>query len=429
MTEMDLSRVPPNSIEAEKALLSCILGDNACLDDITDQISPEAFYDSRHGAIYVAMRELMRDQIAVDVITLTNRLKQSAFFEKSGRDILLIDYCDIVPSPANYPHYVRIIQEKYRARELLKTFIRATAELFDGVESHEVLDQVEKVISADLPSCDEVPFSELLFQILDNIDGARDSRNGLLSTGLSALDDLTGGLHATDLIVVAGHTSHGKTAFMIQLIRELVRQQIPTGIIELEMPAIQIANRIVSQISGLSLYKFRQNHFTEADIKKIEKAGGELDHAEIMVEDSPGLSVEQIRSIARRWKRKKNLGALFIDYLQLIKMPTAERRDLQVGEVTMALKGLAKELEIPIVLLSQLNRDSVKEKREPRLQDLRDSGSIEQDSDMVLFVWRPDIIEEPEKAKIIVAKHRNGPTGKLDVRFEKLIARFSENVG
>ena len=426
MTDVNFDKVPPNSTDAEKALLSCILGDNSCLDDIIDQVKPEAFYDTRHGSIYSAMCDLHRDQVTVDIITVTERLKPSGFFEKGGQYIHLIDYCDVVPSPANYPHYVNIIQDKYRARELLKTFMKATGELFSGVDTSQVLNSVEKVMSADLPSQDDVSFSELLYQVLDRIDAGTDGQGNMLSTGLTDLNELTGGLYGTDLVVVAGHTSHGKTAFMIQLICELIKQKVPTGIIELEMPAIQIANRIVSQNTGISLNKFRQGNFTDVEIKKIGQISEVLDKAVIMVEDAPGLTVEQIRSIARRWKRRKNLGALFIDYLQLIKMPKAERRDLQVGEVTMALKGLAKELEIPIVLLSQLNRDSVKEKREPRLQDLRDSGSIEQDSDLVMFVWRPDVLEEPDKSKIIVAKHRNGPTGKINVRFEKKIARFSK---
>lgn len=417
----------PHSLEAERAVLGAMMLDNACILEVSMILSQDCFYWKKHGKIYTAMLDLFHQDSPVDVITLSEHLKHQGELENLGGSVYLTEIGESAFTSANVLHHAAIVREKHLSRKAILEFRAAEHKLFSGEKLSEILDRIGRLTVSSLPAQNDHSFSEILHRMNDEIDERCHGTVTGIHCGIKKIDEITGGFQNADLIVVAGRTSQGKTAFMIQTLRQAaVKKRLPAGVFELEMPSTQIASRIVAQEAGMSLFGLRRGNLDKEDASRIHAAMNTLSRMPIFIDDTPAVSLEYIRTKARRWKQKHGLGLLCIDYLQLMHMPRAERRDLQIGEVTMGLKSLAKELNIPVILLSQLNREGAKEKRAPKLEDLRDSGAIEQDADLVLFTFRPEPENNPDKARLIVAKHRNGPIGSIDATFNRVWVGFTD---
>ena len=396
------------------AVLGSILNDNDAMIDVDAMLIPECFYRTAHRKIY----RTMQNMTIIDVVTLGEELKQQKILDEVGGSYYLTELQESVPTSTNARKYANIIYEKYLARRGIEACLKAQERFYGGEDIDEVLDELGTILTTKYD--EDVSFSEHLHRMNDEIDKRKDGHYTGIQTGLNSLDKMTWGLQNGDLIVLAGRTSQGKTALMVQIILQAVKYKKVVGLFELEMPATQIVGRMVAQDAFVSCFKLQYGLLEQEEFEKVSKSMQNLAGEPIHIHDASGVTMPEIISWARRKKHKHNLGLLCIDYLQLIEPPKAERYDLSIGRITGQLKGLAKELNIPIILLSQLSRDETKSNRKPVLSDLRNSGNIEQDADLVMFVWRT------EKPKIILAKHRNGPTGDIEVEFNKDVIYFKE---
>jgi replicative DNA helicase len=435
-----LNEIPPQNIEAEASLLSAILVDDSILDDVLDLLAPSDFYRSAHQKIFACMIELSESREPIDLVTLTNKLKDRKELDSVGGAIYLAKLIDEVPMAVNAEHYAKIIHDKATLRRLIEKGYAIIKNCFDRQEDvGDVVDFAERCIF-------EVSARKVrptFFEVKELIDHGHDTlqnrynNKGMptgVSTGFKGLDDLTCGLQNSDLIILAARPSMGKTAFALNVARNAaVKNEVPVAVFSLEMSKEQLVMRLLNAESKVSSDRFRDGFISKVDWDKINKACSTLYKAPIYIDDSADNSALTIRAKSRRLKMEKGLGLIIIDYLQLMKVPrVSERRDLEISEISKALKGLAKELEIPVVALSQLNRQlERRDDKRPRLSDLRESGSLEQDADVVAFIHREEVFKKKEeripfegKAELIVAKQRNGPTDSLPLTFLKTYSRF-----
>ena len=432
--------LPPQNIEAEASLLSAILIDNRVLDDVVDVLIPKDFYRSAHQIIFRAMIELVEKKEPIDLVTLTNILKDKGELETVGGAIYLAKLIDEVPLAVNAGHYAKIIHDKATLRRLIEKGYAIIKNCFDDQENvDEIIDFAEGCIF----EVSEKKIKPIFFEIKDLLKGGFETlemcekNKGIptgVPTGFRKLDSLTSGFQNSDLIILAARPSMGKTAFALNIARNAaVDSNIPIAFFSLEMAKEQLVMRLLCSEARLNVTRLRDGFITKEDWKILNKSGSTLNEAPIFIDDSSDNSALSIRAKTRRLKLEKGLGLVIIDYLQLMKVTRPnERRDLDISEISRSLKGLAKELQIPVVALSQLNRQLEKrDDKRPRLSDLRESGSLEQDADVVAFIHREEVFKKKEdkipfegKAELIVAKQRNGPTDSLPLAFLKSYSRF-----
>jgi replicative DNA helicase len=443
MTTQDpfLSQVPPQSIEAEESILSAILMDPDILNDIAAHLNPEDFYRSAHEKIYGSMRELFNRGEPVDLVTLTNALRDSHQLDEVGGAVYLARLMNEVPMSVNPEHHAGIIRDKAHLRRLIQEANKIVRRCFeDQGDVSEVVDYAESAIFKVAESAvksDFTPLNQLMVENMKTLEIRNENKSILtgLPTGFSRLNELTAGLQPSDLIILAARPSMGKTALALNLTRNVaIEGSMPVAFFSLEMPKEQLSMRLLCAEAKADASALRTGFFTKDLWPNLHKAAGSLYEAPIYIDDTPNLSVMEIRGKSRRLKKDKGLGMIVIDYLQLMRSSASvERRDLEISEISRSLKGLAKELKVPIIALSQLNRkleDRAKDDKRPQLSDLRESGALEQDADLVMFIYRDEVYdkrpENPRKglAELIIAKHRNGPLGTVYLTFLGASNRF-----
>jgi len=438
---------PPQNIEAEKAVLGSILIDSQSLNKIGDLLKPESFYDLRHQVIFHNILHLYRDGKAVDVLTLTSELKKEKKLKQIGGSSYLSEIISEVPSTSNTEQYAEIIQECYIRRELISLSSNIDKESREEQKKLEdIMESFESKLFSITVSSSSKDFYDtrtLLEMQMQKADEYAKNPNGLrgLSTGINSIDKFLGGLHKSDLIILAARPGVGKSAFAIDLARHAGILGKTAAIFSLEMPAVQVIERMLAQQSRINSWELRMSQIKDADYRKFNEAAEKLSNSKILIDDTPGINIMQLRSKVRKLMIEEGIDFLVIDYLQLMQGSSkTDNRAQEVGEISRSLKILARELDIPILALAQLNR-AVENRidRVPQLSDLRESGSIEQDADLVLFLSRdanteevdPNNIDYNRKVKIdlYIAKHRNGPVGKVKLMFHPSHQKYLDYEG
>lgn len=435
-----LQKVPPQNLEVEQSILSAILIDNNTLPEVLEVVSEKDFYREAHRKIFAAMLDLFERNEPADLITITNILKEQGRLESVGGASYLAELVDTVPMATNAAHYAKIIREKATLRQLIERAASITTRCFeDRGDVEEVLDFAERSIFEISENKVRPAFHALADILNDTYKAVEDAvGNKILVTGVPTgyhmLDEKTSGLQPSDLIVIAGRPSMGKTALALNIAQNASSQTgIPVGIFSLEMSKEQLSLRMLSSEARIDSSRMRGGFLSESDLARINRAAGTLYDLPIYIDDSPAISALEIRAKARRMKMEKGLGLVIVDYLQLMRgRASAERRDLEISEISRSLKALAKEINIPVVALSQLNR-KVEERsnKRPVLSDLRESGAIEQDADVIVFIYRDEVYNKKEgeadrTSEINVAKQRNGPTGTVKLTFLDYCTRFED---
>ncbi len=438
-SDPSLQKLPPHSIEAEESILSAILLDNSTLLDVLEVLSPDHFYRTAHQKIFAAISELFSKSEPVDLVTLTNMLRDRNQLEEIGGAAYLARVVDTVPSAINVQHYARIVRDKSALRRLIAKANEITQHCYgDGGDLDQVLDFAESAvfeISEDKHQAAFHPISKIIESNIDALE-ERQGNKALVTgvpTGFTQLDHKTSGFQGSDLIILAARPSMGKTALALNIARNAaVESSVPVAVFSLEMSKESLSERLLCAEARVDSGRLRGGFLNPEDWGRITEAASALSEAPIYIDDSPDISATSIRTKSRRLKMDKELGLIIIDYLQLMKgRPGTERRDLEISEISRALKLLAKELNVPVVALSQLNRKlEERSDKRPQLSDLRESGALEQDADVVAFIYRDEVYNKDENnpnrgtAELIIAKQRNGPTGVVPLTFLGQYTRF-----
>ena len=433
--------LPPQNIEAEESLISAVLVDNTVLLKVIEMLSSEDFYRSAHQKIYAAMIALFEKSEPIDLITLTNDLKHKNQLEDIGGASYLATLIDTVPFAVNAEHYARIIYEKSCLRELIRKSNQITQKCFeDQHDLEEIVDFAERSIFEISEKKTSQAFTPISKIIDGNIEALEEKQaNKSLVTGVPSeykdLDRLTAGFQNSDLIILAARPSMGKTAFALNIARNAaIEHGVAVAVFSLEMSKEQLSMRMLCAEARINSANVRSGFFSMEDWENITEAAGNLGDAPVFIDDSPVITATEIRAKSRRLKIEQNVGLIIIDYLQLMRgNRSMERRDLEISEISRSLKALAKELNVPVIALSQLNRmlEQRNDKR-PKLSDLRESGALEQDADVVAFIYRDEVYNKEENnpnkgtAEIILAKQRNGPTGTVLLTFLNAYTRFED---
>ncbi len=430
-------RLPPQNLEAEKSLLGSILWDNEILHDVVGIIGPHDFYRDTHQLIFAAIREMYESRKGIDAVTLAEELEKRGQFEQVGGNEMLAEITDIVPHAANGKYYAEIVREKSINRQLIDY---ATQVIHDGYSNQytgeQLLESAEKKIfsiAEDQVRGDVIEINEILIRAMDRIATRADTPHAVsgISSGFFDLDDITWGFEPGQLIVLAGRPSMGKTALALNIADHVaVNLKVPVLFVSLEMGHMEIADRLLSARSGIDGHNLRTGKGVgNEQLMALGKAYQELEKGHILIDDTPSRNMLQIAASARRLRHRKNVGLIVVDYMQLIDSEDSrDSRQEQIAKISRQLKTLARELPVPVIALSQLNRAAEsREDRRPRMADLRESGAIEQDADMVLLIHRPeyyDSNDSPGIAEVNVAKNRNGRTDTAKLMFLKQLTRF-----
>jgi len=444
-------RIPPHSLEAEMALLGSIMLRPDVIYEIMDIVTPASFYFDKHKTIFEAMLELFGKHQPIDILSVSTRLKEIEVLERVGGTTFLTELSSTVPSSANAKHYAEIVMKKYMMRQLIEASEHLSHLGFNEAgELEEILDEAEKKVfditerfAGSARFKDIVPLLTEAFERFEKLSSAEHELRGV-RTGFKALDDILGGFQPSDLIILAARPSVGKTALALDIARRTASEyKTPVGIFSLEMSADQLVDRIVAAQSRTDASLIRKGVRVQTGtwrddvFKNIRDALDELSRTPIFIDDQPGNTIMKMRSAARKLKIEKGLKLLIVDYLQLMSPSSARSSDSmvqQVTEISRSLKHLARELNIPVIALSQLSRNIETRGGKPKLSDLRDSGSIEQDADLVMFIHQTeeDIRDENGKMKevqrkeLIIAKHRNGPLGSALLDYHTRFNTFVE---
>ncbi len=431
------TRIPPNNIDAEKSVLGAILVLADVIMDVTDIVKPEDFYRKDHEIIFSAMMELFNANKPIDVVTVTEKLSQMGVLEKVGGIPYLGSLADEVPLASNAPQYATIVAEKALQRRLIKCGQDITKNAFDTEgDVTAVLEKAEQSVldvMQNRASKSYIQIKDVLPGVFNILEQASKS-NGMsgIPTGFYDLDQMTAGLHNSDLIIVAGRPAMGKTAFMLNMARNIaVKENLPVAIFNLEMSKEQLATRMLSTESGVESEKLRNGNLEDSDWTQIAEGMSALSGAPIYFDDSSDISIQSIRSKCRKLKMEKDIKVVFVDYLQLMqgKVGKSDSRTNEVADISRSLKVMARELNIPVIVGSQVNRELEKRNdKRPMMSDLRESGSIEQDADIVMFLYRDEVYNKETEfkgvAELIVAKHRNGATGTCNLVFDAAHSAF-----
>lgn len=427
-----ISRMPPQNTEAEQSVLGCLMLDNDAIIKIGDLIIPEDFYDTRHKIIYQSMLELFEKNISIDILTVSNKLEEKKSLDSISGSSYLTQLVNGVPSAANVVYYANIVRKKGTLRRLIQSAGEITNIAFgeDG-EVEQILDTAEQklfAVSQKHLKQNFIPISAILHETFERIDELHREKGKLrgVPSGFVDLDKLLGGLQKSDLIILAARPAMGKTALALDIMRSVaVRSKTPVGMFSLEMSKDQLVDRLLSAESNIDFFKIRTGHLNDDDFDKLNVGMGTLSEAPIFIDDTAGSNIMEIRTKARRLQSEHNIGMIIVDYLQLMAgNKNTDNRVQEVSEISRSLKILARELNVPVIALSQLSRNlENRPDKVPQLSDLRESGSIEQDADVVMFIHREDMYRgkdssRPHIAEIHVKKHRNGPTGQIDLYFD-----------
>ncbi len=441
-SKTDHLRVPPHNLEAEASVLGSLMLDKDAVIKIADLLKLGDFYKDDHNLIYETMLALYEEREPIDVLSLSNKLEEKGKLERVGGSSYLASLVNTVPSAVNVVHYAKVVQKK----ALLRRLITAASDIIElgydeSEDAQKLLDEAEQkifAVSQKYIKQDFIPIKSILELAFNRIDELHKSDNAFrgVETHYPDLDNLLAGLQKSDLIILAARPSVGKTTFALDLARQVgVYSKVPVGIFSLEMGADQLVDRMIAAQAGVDLWRLRTGKLSSEgpgnDFEKISDAMGVLSEAPIFIDDSGSLNIMEMRTMARRLQAEHDLGLIIVDYLQLMegRSSKGDNRVQEISEISRGLKQLARELNIPVIALSQLSR-AVESRPDqiPKLSDLRESGSIEQDADVVMFLYREDRVkpDTPNKgiADIIVAKHRNGPVGKISLFFEENSTTF-----
>jgi replicative DNA helicase len=436
--EDNLRKVPPQNLEAESSVLGGILLENDAINLVLELVRPEDFYRESHRKIFRAMIALSDRSEPVDVITLSECLNSRGELEAVGGSAYLASLADFVPTAANISFYARIVREKAILRSLISTATEiATRGYEEQGNVEEFLDTAEKVIfdiSEKKIKASFVAVGDMIKDTLKTVEKLYERKEMVtgVPTGYEDLDKLTAGLQPSDLVIVAGRPSMGKTAFSLNIATNAAFAGIGVAVFSLEMAKEQLVLRMLCSEARVNNSKVRSGYLAERDFPKLANAAGRLHEAPIYIDDTPAISVLELRAKARRLvrDRSKKVGLIVVDYLQLMRgMGSASNREQEISEISRSLKALAKELNVPVIAVSQLNRrveDRVEKK--PQMSDLRESGAIEQDADVIMFIYRDEVYNQNSDkkglAEIIVAKQRNGPIDTVQLTFLNEFTRF-----
>ncbi len=433
-------RIPPHNAEAEKSALGAALLSKDALMDIIDTVSEADFYDAAHREIFAAMTELFRNNISVDIITVCDELKKRKSLEASGGRAYIASLSAGAPSTVNAAEYARIVAEKASMRRLITTAESIREKAFEeSMEPADILDFAEKgifEIAQNRQTSDYAPIKEVLLENVAMIDRAIQTKGQVigLSTGFRRLDELTSGLQKSDLVIIAARPAMGKTAFALNVAQNAaLKSGASVLIFSLEMSKAQLGQRLLAMESRVEMQKLKTGNIERNDWDRINMALDSLSRANIHIDDTPGVSVMEMKNKCRRLKTEKGLDLVVVDYLQLMKAEgRADSRQQEISNLSRYLKLLAREMDCPVIVLSQLSRaPEQRQDHRPILSDLRESGSIEQDADIVMFLYRDDYYnkensEKPGVCEINLAKHRSGPTETFDLTWVARYTKFSD---
>lgn len=432
--------VPPQNLDAEASLLGAILIDSDAIVKIADQIIVEDFYDQKHRDIYEAIRQLYERHSPIDVLTLTDQLRSTGHLDSAGGAAYLTQLTNYVPTAAHVEQYAAIVAQKALRRRLIKASqeivnlgydeSKSLQELIESSEST-LFDVSQKHVKQDIVSLETI-----LSESFDRLDELHKDKGKLrgVPTGFRDMDNILAGLQRSDLFILAARPSMGKTALALNLAHNVgVQAGEPVLVFSLEMSKEQLVDRMLAMESGVDAWALRTGNLSDQDFEKIGQAMGTLSEAQIYIDDTPGITVSDLRTKARREAHQHPLGLIIVDYLQLMsggaKFTGESNRVQEISEISRGLKGIARELNVPLIALSQLSRSvESRSPQIPQLSDLRESGSIEQDADVVAFIYREDYYNQDSERKgitdVLIKKHRNGPTGGVELYFEKEKQRF-----
>src|SRR5213595_691526 len=442
----DIHRSPPHSVEAEQGVLgSMLISPREVIAECVEKINEEYFYVPAHQTIYNVLVDLWNAGQAIDLITFTQVLRDRNLLETVGGAAAVTSLFTFVPTAANVGYYLEIVRDKYILREIIAAATESVRRAYEEQdEVNNLLDEVEQRIFAvgeDRFKGEMLSMKQQVMSTLESIEKLFENKGAItgVSTGFRDLDKLTSGLHSSEMIVIAARPSMGKTALAMNIAEHAaIEVKLPVAIFSLEMSAQQLVQRMLCSRARVNLAKTRDGFLAEADFPKLTHAASKLAEAKIFIDDTAGLTILELRAKARRLKAQHDVRLIIVDYLQLLRSTSRraqDNRQLEISEISAGLKGLAKELKIPIIVVAQLNRQPEQRSGgKPRLIDLRESGSIEQDADLVGLLVRPEIYEEDEEARaekegeaeLIIAKQRNGPVGEILLTFLKEFTRFED---
>lgn len=432
-----LDKIPPQNLDAEQAVLGSLMLSQEAILKAIEIVQPRDFYKEAHGLIYEAILGLTDKGEPVDIVTVAEELMQRGLLEKVGGAAYIASLAEVVPTSANIEYYAKIVEEKALLRNLIEISSKIRALGFEWDEEPEkLIDQAEKLIFELAQKKNSQGFSsihEILMQTFERIEYLYAQKGEVtgVPSGFKDLDRMTSGFQASDLIIVAARPAMGKTAFCLNIAQNAaVKFNIPVAVFSLEMSKDQLVQRMLCSEAMVDQHKLRTGQLSETDWPRLSKAVGPLSRAPIFIDDTVGISMMELRAKTRRLKAEKGLGLIIIDYLQLMQgSKRSESRQQEISEISRSLKGLARELSVPIIALSQLSRQVEQtQDKKPNLSHLRESGAIEQDADIVSFIFRDEYYNhESEKkgiAEIIIAKHRNGPVGSVELGFLNEFTKF-----
>ena len=441
-----IDRLPPQSLEAEQSVLGAILIDREAIIEVAEFLRPEDFYRQAHGSIYRAMIDLFERREPVDIVTVSETLERSSDLDSAGGRSYLSELSNNTPTAVHAVQYAKIVERKAVLRNLIGAAGRIAGIGYeDPAEVQEAIDRAESELFQVSNRRITAGFSslkELLHAAYDKLDYLHAHRGEIsgVASGFKDLDVLTTGFQRSDLVVVAARPSVGKTSFALNVAEHAaVREKRTVGLFSLEMSKEQLVLRLLSSVANIDSQRLRTGFLEELDFARIAPAMNELSEAPVFIDDTPNISAMELRTKARRLQAEAGLDLVIVDYLQLMQAQTTSRdanRVQEVSEISRGLKALARELNVPVIAVSQLSRQpEMRESKEPRLSDLRESGAIEQDADLVIFLWRDK--ERPaeeqdldgEVINVKLAKHRNGPTGDIQLWFKKKQTRFQSYAG
>lgn len=426
----------PANVLAERSVLGAVLMDGAAFNHAAEVLRPEDFHLDSHRKIYRAMRELSQVNRAIDFITLGEALERTSELEMVGGHAYLISLTDGLPRSVNVEHYARIVKDRSLLRQLLAVANEIATECLAGTEeSASILDRAQKLIfdvAEERVKEGLTSVAEITGPLLDRLDAMHGQEITGLKTGFHALDQLTAGMHPADLIIIAARPSMGKTSLSMNIVENVCLAENKTAaVFSLEMSKVQLVLRMLCSTARVNAHRMRMGFLDRDDIERLTEAAARLAQTSVYIDDTAGIDITTLRAKCRRLKAERGLDLVMIDYMQLMGSTSrVENRNLEISAISRGLKGLAKELNVPVIALSQLSRASEQRKGEhrPILSDLRESGSIEQDADVVAFIYRDEVYnrdsEDKGKAEIIVAKQRNGPTDTVKLAFLRDFTRF-----
>ncbi len=431
MPKPNIGRIPPQDLEAEKSIIGAILLDRDAIVAVAQVLKPEHFYRQAHADIYSAIFNLFERREPIDLVTLTAELKSKGKFEDIGGAAYLAQLASGVPTAANIVQYAQIVRHHFIKRQLITTAAKVSEAAFDETgDVRNILDETEQAVfalSQEQLRQNFIPLKSALAESFDRLDELHKKSGGLrgVPTGFWDLDGKLAGMQDSNLLILASRPGQGKTSLALNIAAHVaVKEGLPVGIFSLEMSKEELVDRLLVAQSEVDAWRLKTGKLDDDDFDRLQEAMGILADAPLFIDDTPAANILEMRTKARRLQVEHGLSLLIVDYLQLIHGRNLENRVQEVSEISQSLKNLARELKIPVLACSQLSR-AVEQRgsRRPQLADLRESGAIEQDADVVMFIYRPDP-EKIEQVKLDIQKHRNGPTGEIDLAFRADRVKF-----